>query len=85
MFASLETYGLFTPLRERMGKSDMQPLSGGGVGRRPNSSDGACGCGFAPGVAALALLKDRCVSEACAAAAAAVVYARGPKKLASGM
>jgi len=29
MFASLETYGLFTPLRERMGKSDMQAALGG--------------------------------------------------------
>ena len=36
MFASLETYGLAPPLRERMGKSDMQPRSGGWVvGRTP--------------------------------------------------
>ena len=79
MFASLETYGLFTPLRERMGKSDMQAARSGGVGRRPNSSDGACGCGFAPGVAALALLNDRYVSDACADAAAAKFTLAAPK------
>ena len=63
-------------MRERMGKSDMQPRSAASGRSAAELRRRACGCAVELGVAALALLRDRCVSDVCAAAAEAEFYAR---------